>query len=68
MGLSTEKTAVMVVRAWIEGNGSGELRARITRSLDISAAGEQVSSAASVDEVVTAVRNWLDAFVASAHN
>jgi hypothetical protein len=53
----------MVVRAWIEDDDSAQIRARITRSLDIGAADEVVSSASTIDQVCNTVRDWLDAFV-----
>jgi hypothetical protein len=55
-----ERTAVLVVRAWIEG---GELRARITYTRDIGSAGTAELAAASHEEVLAAVEAWLRRFV-----
>jgi hypothetical protein len=57
-----DRTAVLVIRAWTEP-GLGGLRARITRSVDISRSDEMVSSAGSIDEVCGQVRGWLEAFL-----
>jgi hypothetical protein len=66
MAGAPERTAVLVIRAWLEDDDpEPRLRARITSTLDISAAGLRDSSAAaSQQEIVRAVRNWLRAFVA----
>ena len=47
---------MLVIRAWIE---EGRLRARITRTLDISSRDVVETVAASDDEIVTIVRAWL---------
>ena len=57
-----DRTAVLVIRAWTEPGLRG-LRARITRSVDISQLEEVVSSAGSIDEVCGQVRRWLEAFL-----
>lgn len=58
-----EPTAVLVVRAWVEADGG--LRARITRTLDVSSHEQTVTAAASPEEVVGAIVEWLDAFLRS---
>jgi hypothetical protein len=57
----TERTGVLVIRAWIE---SGSLRARVTRTLDTSVRDDAVSVVATPQEVTRIVVDWLDAFVA----
>jgi hypothetical protein len=59
-----ERTAVLIVRAWTEGDADGRLRATVTSSLDIEHREEIVSAAASPEEVYAAVRVWLEAFLA----
>jgi hypothetical protein len=54
---------VLIVRVWTEADGVTGLRARITRSLDISVPGDVVSTASSIDEVLASVRTWLEDFV-----
>ncbi|HEX2049889.1 MAG TPA: hypothetical protein VHJ34_04555 [Actinomycetota bacterium] len=58
------RAGVLVVRAWLESDG--ELRARITYSTDVEDEDVVKASAASEDDVVRAVRTWLDALVARA--
>jgi hypothetical protein len=55
-----ERTAVLVVRAWIEG---GRLRARITYTRDIGSAGTTETAAGSPEEVLEAVEAWLRNFL-----
>jgi hypothetical protein len=64
--VDTERTGVLVVRAWIEAGERGGLRARITRTLDVSTHEEVSSSAATPAEITRVVVDWLDAFVAEA--
>jgi hypothetical protein len=62
-----ERTAVLVIRAWLEGeeDSSPRFRARVTSTLDVSERGEPMTATcASEHEVVRAVRGWLRAFVA----
>jgi hypothetical protein len=60
-----ERTGILVVRAWIEPGVGGGLRARITATLDVAERDEVVTVASSVDGVVAAVADWVDAFVSS---
>jgi len=61
---AVEPTAVLLIRAWVEADGG--LRARITRTLDASSHEQIVTAAASPEEVVRAIVEWLDAFLRSA--
>jgi hypothetical protein len=63
VGPLAERTGVLVVRAWVEGEAPQAFRARLTRSLDVSSLDEVESTAASIDEVCEQVRVWLLAFV-----
>ena len=61
-----EKTAVLVIRAWLEeGVEENALRARITRTLDVSAPETVETAAASEAEIVAAVQAWLRSFAGS---
>jgi hypothetical protein len=51
---------VLVIRAWVEGR---ELRARITHTRDIGGTTTAEGAAASVEEVLRAVEEWLRSFV-----
>jgi hypothetical protein len=56
---SPERTAVLVIRAWIEGEPP-TLRMRITHTLDVSLGEDESTAAASVDEACAIVRRWLE--------
>ena len=55
----------MVIRIWTEGS-NGSLLARITSTLDVTARDQPSVGAASADQVVDAVREWIEAFIAQA--
>lgn len=57
---------MLVVRVWLEAGGGPGLRARITRTLDLTKRDESAAAAGSADEVLAIVRAWLDEFVARA--
>jgi hypothetical protein len=58
-----DRIGVLVIRAWLEESGvPGDLRARITKTLDVSAPAPVEAVAASEDEVVAIVAAWLRAF------
>jgi hypothetical protein len=64
-----ERAGVIVIRVWIEGGAVTGLRARITAAAGLTGeeqgSGEQtVAVAAGVEEVLTAVGDWLRAFLA----
>ena len=63
---TSERTGVLVIRAWFEPGAGGGLRARLTGTLDVETREETVTVASSAHGVATAVLEWLDAFVASA--
>ena len=63
--LPSERTGVLVIRAWIEGEPRS-LRLRITRTLDISSRDEESTTAASVEEACDVVRRWLEEFAVTA--
>jgi hypothetical protein len=52
------------MRVWTEGDAS--LRARLTATDDLSAPVQEESAASGVDEIVAAVRGWLERFVRAA--
>ncbi len=64
----SERTGVLIVRVWTETDEITGLRARITRSLDITARGEVVSTAGTVDEILGTVRSWLEDFARSSQS
>jgi hypothetical protein len=58
-----ERTGVLVLRVWIEYDGGGGLRARITESSDILSYEQTTVVVGSIEDVLGVVRDWLDAFV-----
>ena len=61
MSGGTDRVGVMVVRIWTEGP-DGALRARLTHSLDLESREERSQAAASAEEIVRIVQEWIDAF------
>ena len=59
----SERTGVLVLRVWIEPGGEDGLRARITASDDLERAEQRSVAAASVDDVVRVVREFVERFV-----
>ena len=60
MTAAGERTGVLVVRAWIEGDPP-RLKARITHTIDVTRGEPQTATTASADEICAEVRRWLDA-------
>ena len=60
-----ERTGVLIVRVWVEP-ACGDVRARITETLDVERGQESTRVAAGVDQILAAIRDWLDRFVAAA--
>jgi hypothetical protein len=60
-----ERTGVLVLRVWIEHDGVGGLRARITEASDLASREETTLVAGSVEDVLRIVADWLAAFVAA---
>jgi hypothetical protein len=54
-----ETTAVLVIRAWLEAGSVPPLRARITRTVDVSASVATETVAASEAEILAVVEEWL---------
>jgi hypothetical protein len=62
-----ERTAIIVIRAWLEASQSRPLRARMTARLDAQADmrqnTDQTAVAASVEGAVDQLERWLREFV-----
>jgi hypothetical protein len=63
MGKVTERSGVLIVRAWVEGGSAPSLRARITQSHDLTTTEQIVTTTAEVEDVLSTVRDWLDALL-----
>lgn len=61
-----ERVAVLIVRAWHEGEGPAGLRARITWVTDVEGGRELTAAAAGRDDIIASVRRWLDDVAAAA--
>ena len=60
-----DRTGLLIVRLWIDGNPRDGLRARITQTLDTADAEQSMATAADPEDIYAAVRTWIEAFVAS---
>jgi hypothetical protein len=60
-----ERTGVLVLRVWIEA-GSDEFRARITAESELGSADRVTAVAASMEEILDFIRDWVDEFLAGA--
>jgi hypothetical protein len=63
---SQQHVGVLVIRVWTEADGG--MRARLTQTVDVEAPDSEVTvekSAATEEELLEAVRSWLEAFSSS---
>jgi len=60
-----DRTGLLVVRLWIEGDALGGFRARITQKLDSTAIEHTVAIAGNAEDACAVVQKWIDAFVNS---
>jgi hypothetical protein len=63
--MGNDRAAVMVVRIWVEGSDRS-LRARLTQTLDLATREETSHVAATTEDIVALVREWIAAFPADA--
>lgn len=64
MKTSSDSTGVMILRLWIEADHESGLRARITQTTGSMRSARSVDVAASVEDICTVVRGWIEAFEA----
>jgi len=62
---SPDRTGLLILRLWIEGNAREGFRARITQTLDSAGTERAVAMAGTPGAVYTVVQNWVDEFVNS---
>ena len=60
-----ERTAILVVRVWLEPGTPGRLRARLTQTADLGDPPTTLATAADVPGVRAAVEAWLRQFLDS---
>ena len=58
--VSPHRTAVLVVRAWVEDHPTAPLRIRLTDASEAGAPEPTTTAFASIDEACEAVRRWLE--------
>ncbi len=64
----SDRTGLLLVRLWIEGNARDGFRARITQTLDSAGTERAVEMAGTPEAVYTVVQTWIDEFVNSNTN
>jgi hypothetical protein len=62
--VARERTAVLVVRAWCEGEAPADLRARVTSVVDVELGCESTAVLAGRDAILDYTQHWLDAVMA----
>lgn len=62
---SPDRTGLLILRLWIEGNAQDGFRARITQTLDSAGTERAVAMAGTPQAACTVVQNWVDEFVNS---
>jgi hypothetical protein len=60
MTVAGERSGVLVVRAWIEGEPA-QLKARITQTIDLARREPESATVSSGEEIEAEVRRWLAA-------
>jgi hypothetical protein len=61
----SDRTGLLIVRLWIEGNARDGFRARITQTLDSAGTERAVAMAGTPEGVCAVVQHWVDEFVTS---
>ncbi len=62
---SPDRTGLLIVRLWIEGNTREGFRARITQTLDSAGVERNIATAGTPQAVCEVVQTWIDNFVNS---
>jgi hypothetical protein len=63
MTATKEPSGALVIRAWVEPGSATQLRARITQSRDLHTQDHTVTTAATIDDVLASVRDWLESLL-----
>lgn len=58
--MAEERTALLIIRAWVEPSASSPLRVNIRYTTNIADGFQQSLNVTDVDAVMRAVRLWLD--------
>ena len=60
---SSDRTGILILRLWLEGEAREGFRARITQTLDSTDGQHATATAGDAEDVYDAVRTWVEAFV-----
>jgi hypothetical protein len=63
MGTQSDRTGILIVRLWIEGDARQGFRARVMHTLDSTGSERAMSTSADPEDVCAVVRTWVEAFV-----
>lgn len=63
--IPSDRTGLLIVRLWIEGDARDGFRARITQTLDSAGTERAIAIAGTPEDVGTVVQTWIDEFVHS---
>lgn len=61
-----DRTAILIVRLWVEADAGDGFRARITQTFDSTSSEHAVLAAANPENLYAVVRTWVESFLASA--
>lgn len=64
--MTTERTGLLIIRAWTEAGSCKPLRAQIRVSSDVGAGFDRTLTVARAEEVVAVVQEWLAEIVQNA--
>jgi hypothetical protein len=60
MAAANERMEVLILRAWVEGDGNHRLRVRITQIVQGRTTKPVTSASVTIEGVCTLVRTWLE--------
>lgn len=60
---SLDRTGILIVRLWIEGNSREGFRARITQTHDSTGIEQASATAGNPEDLYSVVRTWVEAFI-----
>ena len=61
--VTTDRTGIMIIRAWVEHGSSEPLRAQIRVTTDVSAGIQRTLALATAEDVSATVSEWLNGIV-----
>ena len=64
--MTTDRTGLLIIRAWVEPSSSEPLRAQIRLTTDVSSGFETTLTLARPEAVCAAVSDWLSSMVTGA--